>query len=156
MSLTLPPFLMKRSKKELIQLGITAVLIIAFILLVIQGMTKQRARQLEQKANLAQVQNAPQEKGQQKKLLLKLSQEIKDLKLKRDPFNPPSRETAHDLFLNGIVWDKENPMAIINDTVVIIGSTIDGNTIMDITENSVLLKKDQDTFKLELKLYYSQ
>ena len=151
MNFTLPPFLSKMNKKELIQLGLTGVLIIIFLFFVIHAVTKKQVQQPGDKAKLAPAEIISPEKDKQKELFLKLAEEIKNVELKRDPFAPVSKQASHELSLNGIVWDQENPLAIINDTIVKVGSAVDGNTIVDIQENSVTLTNGSRTLKLELK-----
>lgn len=71
-----------------------------------------------------------------------------------DPFNPvfdkiakPKQET---LTVNGIVWDKEHPMVIINNEIIGVGDKIDGNTVVEIKENSVILNDGMRDFELGL------
>ncbi len=71
----------------------------------------------------------------------------------RNPFAPRG-SAIKNLLLNGILWDKEKPMAIINDTTVSIGDKIDGNTIIDIKEDRVIL--NDGTGNIELKLGYEE
>ena len=143
------------NKKELLQLGVTGVLIIIFFFLVVQGVAKKQAKQPEALAKLAPAGSAGNvlpEKSNQKELFSKLAEETKNLELKRDPFVPIPKVVPHELLLNGIVWDKENPVAIIDNTIVKAGDDIEGNTVVDIQENSVTLTNGSRTLKLELKL----
>ena len=74
---------------------------------------------------------------------------------KRNPFAPLDKKTApqsakitkqikkpaasdeNKLWLNGIIWNRDNPMAIIDDTVVIVGSEIEGRKIVAISIDHV-------------------
>ena len=54
------------------------------------------------------------------------------------------------LVLNGIVWDKTNPQAIINDEILGVGDVIGKNKVVSINQDSVML--NDGTADLELKL----
>lgn len=70
----------------------------------------------------------------------------------RSPFilRRSSISAVKKLVLNGIMWDKENPLAVINDEVVKIGAEIGKNTVVDIKEDSVILNDGTNNFKLRL------
>ena len=143
------------NKKEQLQIGVTAVLSIVLFFLVIQGVARKQAKQPEVMAKLATArpaENASSGKNKQKELFLKLAEETKNAELKRDPFFPIPKVVPRELLLNGIVWDTENPVAIINNIVVKAGDDIEGNTVVDIQENSVTLTNGSRTLTLELKL----
>jgi hypothetical protein len=80
-----------------------------------------------------------------------------DEKWKRDPFlldtSNVKEQGMEGLNLNGIVADKENPYAIINDDVVKLGDRINGMTIIEINEKRVVLEQDGQRHTLELNLY---
>ncbi len=52
--------------------------------------------------------------------------------------------------LSGIIWDKENPMAVINDNIVKIGDKIDGNTVVSIEQDRVVLNDGSKNIELLL------
>jgi len=58
-----------------------------------------------------------------------------------------------DLSLNGIVSDMENPYAIINNEVIKLGDTVNGMTVIEINEKSVVLEQDGQKHTLELNIY---
>ncbi len=58
--------------------------------------------------------------------------------------------SASALCLTGILLDKENPKAIINDNIVSIGDKIAGNTVVNITEEKVILNDGAKDFDLKL------
>jgi len=43
------------------------------------------------------------------------------------------------LTINGILWDKKNPLAIINEEIVKVGDKIYGNTVVGIKQDRVIL-----------------
>lgn len=77
---------------------------------------------------------------------------------KKDPFAPPvleeegklKKELLLGIKLKAIIWDRQRPLALINDKVVGIGDTIAGGKIVDIKENEVifLTGKQKVTIKL--------
>ena len=54
------------------------------------------------------------------------------------------------LSLNGIVWDEENPKAIINGAIIGIGDKLGVNTIVDIKKDRVILNDGAADFELIL------
>lgn len=66
--------------------------------------------------------------------------------------NPFSLENASIVSsgLKGILWDKENPKAIINDNIVGIGDKVDANTVVDIKQDRVILNNGAQDFELKL------
>ena len=54
------------------------------------------------------------------------------------------------LNLEGIMWDKKNPKAIINGDIFGIGETVESKIIVDIRPSSVIIKGD-DGKEIELK-----
>lgn len=73
----------------------------------------------------------------------------------RDPFNWPTTqrirlrqiaEAEQDIFadftLQGIVWSRPHPQAVINSQLVTIGDMVDGALITNITQTRVSLKKN--------------
>jgi hypothetical protein len=71
----------------------------------------------------------------------------------RNPFAPKIHVEPEvpKFTLNGILWDEKTPKAIINDTIVGIGDKINGRTIIEIREDSVIL--NDGTVDFELTLY---
>ena len=54
------------------------------------------------------------------------------------------------LVLNGIVWDDQSPIAIINDEVRMVGDTIQERKIVKITRTEVFLKEGNAEYSLTL------
>ncbi len=74
--------------------------------------------------------------------------------VERDPFSFSSSEqtnamVASDLFLKGIVWNPDNPYAIINDRLLRAGDTIGGFKVEKVLQDSVVLENGAS--RLELK-----
>lgn len=76
----------------------------------------------------------------------------------RDPFlldtSSVKEQGMEDMVLNGIVSDKENPYAIINNDVVKLGDKVNDMTVIEINEKSVVLvEQDGQKHILELNIY---
>jgi hypothetical protein len=54
------------------------------------------------------------------------------------------------LKLDGILWDKQKPIAIIAGQVVEIGGKVEGNIVVDIKEDRVILSNGSNNFELKL------
>ncbi|MDO8603292.1 MAG: hypothetical protein Q7O04_05540 [Candidatus Omnitrophota bacterium] len=81
-----------------------------------------------------------------------------ELRWSRDPFlldasTNTQEQSAEDLVLNGIMPDKQNPYAIINNEVVKLGDKVGGMTVIEINENNVVLDENGKRHTLELNLY---
>ena len=73
---------------------------------------------------------------------------------KRSPFVsglPTSTTTTMKLTLNGIIWDKTNPKAIIGDAIVVKGDTVGANKVVDIQPDKVILNDGTKDFELKLE-----
>ena len=57
--------------------------------------------------------------------------------------------TGSTLVLNGVIWDDQKPMAIVNDNVVGVGDHVGANTVIDIQQDRVMLS--DGTNNVELK-----
>jgi len=68
------------------------------------------------------------------------------------PFSSP-RGSLGSFTLNGIVWDKNAPYAIINSEVVKTGDNLNGVKIIEITENTVILEQNGERQSLELATF---
>lgn len=49
------------------------------------------------------------------------------------------------------MWDKEKPLAIINDAIVKIGDKVSGNIIVDIKQDKVILNDGTNDFELLMR-----
>ena len=70
----------------------------------------------------------------------------------RDPFvlEGELAQGIKGLVLDGIVWDEQNPLAMINDEVLRVGDTIGNSRIVNITQTEVTLKEGGSKFTLRL------
>ncbi|MEA2082986.1 MAG: hypothetical protein U9O82_01845, partial [Thermodesulfobacteriota bacterium] len=83
----------------------------------------------------------------------------------RDPFNRPlgqlipqgeiEQEQGLELFadfsLIAIIWNKELPLAIINGTMVGVGDTVTGATVLEIAKEAVVLERKKMNHTLRPK-----
>lgn len=57
----------------------------------------------------------------------------------------------YKLTLNGIVWDEENPRAIINGQIVSVGDVMEGITIVEIKKDGVVLNDGVKNFEVKIE-----
>jgi type II secretory pathway component PulC len=70
----------------------------------------------------------------------------------RSPFLPSEYiKKTTSLVLNGILWDRDNPQAVINGKIVKVGSKIDSKEVIEIKEDRVILSDGTKIFELKLK-----
>ena len=71
----------------------------------------------------------------------------------RNPFTlqETSSKAFKGLILDGIMWDKEKPIAIINNNIVQIGNNVSGNIVVDIKQDKVILNDGAKDFELKLE-----
>ena len=72
---------------------------------------------------------------------------------KRDPFSLERMLNAQGVGLElvGIMYDEKTCHALINEDVVRIGDTIEGNKVIDIQKDKVILNDGQKNFELRLQ-----
>ena len=58
---------------------------------------------------------------------------------------------SSSLSLNGIIWDKKNPKAMLGDAFVKKGDTVGGNKVVDIKKDRVILNDGSKDFELNLE-----
>lgn len=68
----------------------------------------------------------------------------------RNPFvvSESGSNNSKGLILDGIVWDKKSPVAIINGNMVGIGDKVQENTVVDIKQDRVILNDGTGNFEL--------
>lgn len=140
-------------KKEKIEIAITGIGVIFLIFLVIGNVQKIQAKKRSMSRTgetITSFLSAP---------LSFDADEIEDSEIKegwgRDPFSLAATSIGdiglESLILNGIMWDEDNPYAIINTDVVKVGDTLgSGIIVVEITKNSVILEQDGDRHTLSL------
>jgi type II secretory pathway component PulC len=82
---------------------------------------------------------------------------LNELKLK-NPFTPvhfvdATPKSVKEIELEGIMWDKERPYAVIDGTVVAEGEFIDGKRVIRINNETVILDNQgrEETLRIKLK-----
>lgn len=90
---------------------------------------------------------------------------VYDAKGKKDPFSPPglSATPLTDVEISGkmnelkkteiqgIVWDEKNPMAMINDEIIIKGQEFKGAKVVDIRQHAVIMEFKGEVITLDVK-----
>jgi hypothetical protein len=104
--------------------------------------------------NLSLVQNRQQKRNPfaplDKKVAPKSAEITKQIKR-------PQASDENQLRLNGIIWNKDKPVAIIDDTVVMVGSRIAGRKIVAISFDYVEVEyhNKKNTIKMVPKILFS-
>lgn len=71
---------------------------------------------------------------------------------KRNPFTAgQAGSVATALTLNGIIWSKTTPKAMIGDVMVVKGDTIGDNKVVDIRPDKVILNDGTKDFELTME-----
>ncbi len=142
-------------KKDKIQLGVTGILIVVLLILFARAVGGKKQDQfVSVEKKVSQVKVPVPEGTKEQSFYARLQEQTKNLEFKRDPFfKQPitTSESAQELYLSGILWDDLNPTAIINDTIVTIGSQIGGKKVLDIQKNKVILEDAEQKTELILE-----
>ena len=79
--------------------------------------------------------------------------EVEQITYNRNPFDRTAVETPKGtiyLHLYGIIWDEDNPHAIIGDDVVGVGDILGKYTVTKITRDTVTVKSDEGTREIKI------
>lgn len=146
---------MKKAKIELI---ITSFLALALILFILKATNKAKKNN-----SLSAVPAAPSSLTNNKAELVQelghnfstLEKETANLELRYDPFTSSQitskRIDATGISLKGVIWDKNKPMALINEEVVKVGDKIEGYTVKEIHKDRVILTDGANSTALKLE-----
>ena len=147
-------------KKDLIQLGVTGVLVVVLVFALGNAFKKSRLwdaknalpKAIDPAGFLAnQAKPQPESRG----LYDILEQQAKSIELKRDPFTSAlivSEKTLKSgIDLTGILWDKDKPLAIIDGDIVKKGERVGTKTIVDIKRDRVILSDGQIISEIRLE-----
>ena len=77
---------------------------------------------------------------------------------KKDPFAPPEindqgqggAEVLSGIKVEGIIWEKDNPLAVVNSKVVMVGETVAGVLVAEIKEDEVIFEINGRRFPVKL------
>lgn len=148
----------KLREKDRIELIITVVLVIVFIVFSATLLRKIRVSQPVLRSageklffRASNFQYDPQ-RNKGTSFLLEKSAREKISEAKRDPFSfgSPLNGRLIDLSLKGIIWNSDKPSAVINGRVLNIGDGISEFKVIQILQDRVILENEKS--KLELKL----
>ncbi|MDD5128525.1 MAG: hypothetical protein PHO40_02600 [Candidatus Omnitrophica bacterium] len=139
-------------KKDLIELGVTGILL-AVLVFVFVKVTKKSPGLSPKPVDLSATKQA--EETGNGGLYSLLEQESKTIQLRRDPFTAApivlKENTQSGFALTGILWDKTNPLAIIDGEVVKKGDQFGGKTVEDIKQDVVILSDGQEFIEIKLE-----
>lgn len=145
-------------EKNKIQLGLVVIFILVLIFVIFNILGKSGKVKKEQ-ANIksgskvqAGAPNAPVSTG--KSLFDSLDAQAEGVTLVRDPFSSvplvAEKTSGRGVVLSGIVWGKDKPTAIINNSIVRVGDTVSGNVVVRIQRDRVVLNDGNNDFELKL------
>ncbi len=145
-------------QKDLIELGITGILVIVLIVAFGNAAKKAHSRIVKnahEAVNFNSVAPNQAEKIDSRSLYNVLEEEAKSMELKRDPFTTApiisEKNMQSGFTLTGILWDKVKPMAIIDGDVVKKGGRVGNKVVVDIKKDRVILSDGQDLFEVRLE-----
>ncbi|MFA5260848.1 MAG: hypothetical protein WC450_06440 [Candidatus Omnitrophota bacterium] len=155
------------NKKDKTQLAITGVLVVILAVILAMGMGKSGKKNKRRKPPAArggtsvQTPKSPAARPSPKlPPYRQLQAEAQSMPLVRDPFTlkPIEKEEGDGtpqevkFSLIGIAWDPGQPKAIINNKIVQVGTQLDRYTVMEITEDKVILSDGTEKLELLLEL----
>jgi len=143
---------MELQKKDKIQLGITAILIIVLLFFVVKNFWGGKRSKA---ASIAQVQPMTPKVTEKRISFEELEEEARNLEFGRDPFSKQqviSVSRSSYVNLSGIAWDEEFPTAIINGQIVGVGDEIGGYRVIEIRRNKVVLTDGLKDVELKLEI----
>ena len=148
------------SKKDIIQICITGVLIIVLGILTyrtfggkVKGKGKSNADSLVFLSEISYDQIIGEEVEERKGLYARLEEETWNLYPPRSPFSKQHMDSVSGPYLNGIYWGNTNPTAIINGEIVENGSRINKYTVIEIKKDVVILMEDDTRKEYRLELF---
>lgn len=143
---------MALNQKDKIQIGVTAVLVVALVFFVVRGFGKRPAKSsFNALPKVAQAKPISPSGAQAPTTIVQLKEETRALELKRDPFfkQVVASSVRGGPSLSGIAWDEQEPTAIINGRIARRGDNVDGYVIIEIKKDRVVLS--DGTQAIELK-----
>jgi hypothetical protein len=145
-------FIKEADVKKKIELAVTGLGVVIFIFLIISYTQKPGHKKIASKINTYSASTMAMAGS------LESKESWDNIKWGKDPFlmDTPDLKEHQDmegLVLNGIVSDRENPYAIINNEIIKLGDKINDMVVIEINEKSVVLEKDGQKHPLELNAY---
>lgn len=139
-----------KTSKERIQLAVIGILAVILVLACVRTYMQMQAKKIKRYgAGAAAVEAVSAD--QAVPLYAALAEEAGRISAERDPFFPVPKISASSIVLNGILWDENQPTAIINNEIVQVGQSVNGKVIVGIWKDRVILS-DGDK-EVELKMY---
>lgn len=141
-------------EKKKIEIAVTALLVIIFIFALVNSIKVAARKKKPGGTPIAANVSAPTQAGKPAKAIMPVAgQYAEEAEWGRDPFSGRlylSEKKASALRLVGIIWDKHQPLAMINERILKAGDTIQGKQIIRINPDSVII--DDGSKETELKL----
>ncbi len=147
----------KHKKQLIITAGLILVMVVAwantFKLIANRKKTKKAPVAISAPAAASDSNKAPSAPIK-KPVIIQRVEDEEDLSWGRCPFSGKvyyGESKALDLKLSGVLWDQDNPQAIINGEILEVGQRIGKFTIIEIHSEGVIIS--DGTSKFELKIY---
>ncbi|MFA4992493.1 MAG: hypothetical protein WC571_00830 [Candidatus Omnitrophota bacterium] len=141
-------------RKELIELGVTGILL-AVLVLAFAGAAKKAAGRRNGPKAVELTGAAAVGMAGSGSLYNLLEKESDSLELKRDPFTSApiisEKNMQSGFCLTGILWDKLKPLAIIDGQIAKKGDRIGNKEVVDIKRDRVILSDGQEFFEIKLE-----
>jgi len=141
-------------RKELIELGVTGILL-AVLVLAFAGAAKKAAGRRAGPKAVESTGTAAVDIAGSGSLYNLLEKESESLELKRDPFTSApiisEKNMQSGFCLTGILWDKLKPLAIVDGEVVKKSDRIGDKVVVDIKQDRVILSDGQEFFEIKLE-----
>ncbi|MFA6358223.1 MAG: hypothetical protein WCY09_06125 [Candidatus Omnitrophota bacterium] len=143
-------------KKDLIELGVTVILVAVMIFVFSSAIKKSHTRNAKPKVvELTGLPVSPESAVNSKDLYNLLLEQANLMELKRDPFTAApiviKKNMQSGVALTGILWDKNKPLAIIDGEVVKIGQRVGDKTLIEIKRDRVILSDGETLSEVVLE-----
>jgi hypothetical protein len=143
------------TKKEKIEYIITGILVVLLLLFSIRMVVRVSRAKKRRPATKKEASDSGIIQKEMAVATEKIVTKGKTLSWRHDPFGlaPSVREEkeAGPLKLEGVLWDKAAPLAIINGQILKKGENVDGRKIVEIGERHVILSDGEKKQKLQLE-----
>ncbi|MCX5713128.1 MAG: hypothetical protein NTY47_08775 [Candidatus Omnitrophica bacterium] len=141
--------------KKQIEIGVTLILVVIFIAALANSCKAVGNKMKNKPAPVSQNMVTPKQDKSPVKVsaIVAIGHYTEDSEWERDPFSgrlySAERKTSA-LHLIGIIWDKKEPLAMINDRILKAGDMIQGKLILKINSDSIVV--DDGSKETEIKL----
>jgi len=140
-------------KKNTLELIISGVLVFILIILAASQLKRASKRRTVRAENVKSVQESAVSSPMEAASSETIFSYCENLQWGRDPFTKVEEKRAEfiNLVVEGIIWDKDNPQAMISGEVVKVGGKVGDKTVVVIKESCVILSDGEKEYTLNLQ-----